>query len=344
MSSPSAKRQRTENAPITRSEPWNNGGSVVLQAANRQFRVHWSVLAQNSSIFRDMQGLPQPLGEPTVDGCPVVELSDDPDDVACLLKALYTPSVHFVPLGAFLLYLYHTLPFIQQKEVPLSLIGALIRLGRKYDFKDLHDSAVACLEADYPTTLERFDELRGKFKAIEWYRGVEFDIVALASEHKILSVLPSAYYDVVCKFTLNELLDRVDKADGTRASLSPNDLRRCVLAHKRLLIKQFQPGYILGWTRRWEFDGCTALEQCRAAREGVLSRYLDSAADTVEPLLPILNDVAYFFRIWFLRGFKFCPTCKRHAISAMSAGRRKLWEELPGMFDLPHWRDLKNGV
>ncbi|KAJ7231896.1 hypothetical protein B0H12DRAFT_1239794 [Mycena haematopus] len=327
MSSPSAKCQQTENEPITRSEPWNNDGSVVIQAANRQFRVHWSVLARHSSVFRDMQGLPQPPGEPTIDGCPVVRLSDDPDDVACLLKTLYTP----------------TLPFIPQKAVPLSLVGALIRLGRKYDFKDLHDSAVACLEAQYPTTLERFDELwpGSAFKTINRYWGVELDTVALASENKILSVLPSAYYLVVRKFNLKRLFDGVRKADGTRASLSPNDLRRCVLARQRLLIKQFQPGYAFGWTRRWKFKGCTALEQCRVAREDVLSRYLDDA--TVEALPPELSDVEHF-SVWFFNRFRFCPTCKQHAISSISAGRKKMWEELPEIFDLPPWSDLKNDV
>ncbi|KAF8208156.1 hypothetical protein K438DRAFT_1468773, partial [Mycena galopus ATCC 62051] len=63
------------------SETWRRDGNVVLQAANIQFRVHWSVLAQHSSVFRDIEELPQPPDQPTVDGCPVVELYDDPNDV-----------------------------------------------------------------------------------------------------------------------------------------------------------------------------------------------------------------------------------------------------------------------
>lgn len=73
---------------------WNSDGSVILQAANTQFRVHWSVLARHSSVFRDMQGSPQPADQHTIDGCPVVELADDPVDVEYLLRALYIPSVH----------------------------------------------------------------------------------------------------------------------------------------------------------------------------------------------------------------------------------------------------------
>jgi hypothetical protein len=73
----------------------------VLQAGNTQFRVHWSVLALHSSVFSGMQGLPQRDDQLTVEGCPVVELSDDPQDVEYLLKALYIPYVCLVFRGPF---------------------------------------------------------------------------------------------------------------------------------------------------------------------------------------------------------------------------------------------------
>ncbi|KAK7025083.1 hypothetical protein R3P38DRAFT_2952727 [Favolaschia claudopus] len=76
MSSFPAKRQRTDDIEqiIERSEIWISDGNLVLQAANTQFRVHWSILARNSSVFSDMKGLPPPAEKPTVEGYPVVEL------------------------------------------------------------------------------------------------------------------------------------------------------------------------------------------------------------------------------------------------------------------------------
>jgi hypothetical protein len=91
MSSPLIERQCNTDTPLTRSEIWYLDGSVVLQAQNTQFRVHWGVLAQQSSFFRDIQGLPQPADQPSVDGCPVIQLQDDVADVENLLKALYNP-------------------------------------------------------------------------------------------------------------------------------------------------------------------------------------------------------------------------------------------------------------
>ncbi|KAF8216746.1 hypothetical protein K438DRAFT_1558240 [Mycena galopus ATCC 62051] len=185
MSSPPATH-RTEYTTITRSETWFRDGNVVLQAASMQFRVHWGVLARHSSVFcdHDMQGLPQPPGQPSVDGCPVIKLSDAPDDVEHLLKVLYSPT------------------FLKQSALPLPIIGALIRLGRKYDFQDLFHSAVTHLTSEYPATLEEYDAMSDDFKTIEWYPGVSFDIISLASENNILSVLPCACYCLVRAFSL----------------------------------------------------------------------------------------------------------------------------------------------
>ncbi|KAF8216824.1 hypothetical protein K438DRAFT_1536917, partial [Mycena galopus ATCC 62051] len=219
---PLAKRQRTDsNATLTRSEIWFSDGNIVLQAARTQFRVHWGILALHSPIFRDMQGLPQPPDQPSVDGCSVVELSDDPVDVKIILKALYTPAA----------------PFPRKEGLPLPVIGALIRLGRKYDFNYLLEPAVACLTSQYPTTLIALAAVRGRvqeFKTIQWFRGIEFDIIALARENKILSILPYAYYCLAEKFTL--LFDGTQREDGTLASLCPDDFRACTVGQQKLLI------------------------------------------------------------------------------------------------------------
>jgi hypothetical protein len=95
---PLAKRQRLEVVEdVTRSDIWYDDGSVILQAETTQFRVHWGVLSEHSTFFRDMRGLPQPPDQPSIEGCPIVELYDSFTDVKHLLDALYHPSVpiHF---------------------------------------------------------------------------------------------------------------------------------------------------------------------------------------------------------------------------------------------------------
>ncbi|KAF7370389.1 BTB domain-containing protein [Mycena sanguinolenta] len=319
MSSPLAKRQRTENASIKRSERWLDDGNVVLQAGNTQFRVHWSILALHSSVFRDMQGLPQPPDQPTVDDCPIVELSgDDPEDVEHILKALYIPKFHC------------------QTTLPLAVVGAFIRLGRKYDFKDLLDSAVARIMSEFPATLKEYDTLiqLGGCMTIDRHRGWTIDSISLASENNILSALPCAYYRALNQNGLGTLFDGIPRNDGTLASLSSPDLRKCVVAREKLLSKQMQEGYTFGWTREASGD-CTELELCRLARERLPRAFSDK---------PFLDAFSTASPDCLAPEYKLCRACTRHAIESMAAGRRKMWEELPAIFDLPPWGELKNDI
>lgn len=92
----SDKRKRTDSndgeraeTAVERSSVWFEDGNVILQAKGIQFRVHRSILATNSPIFRDMFQVGSPDVDPTCDGLPVVELPDDPVDLRRALDALY---------------------------------------------------------------------------------------------------------------------------------------------------------------------------------------------------------------------------------------------------------------
>ncbi|KAJ6519021.1 hypothetical protein C8R45DRAFT_1116976 [Mycena sanguinolenta] len=175
-SSPALKRQRTESTgiptPITRSESWFSDGNVILQAVDI---VHLSVLAHNSSI---LQGIPQPPDseQRSIEGCPVVELSDEAEDVEYLVKAKST----------------------------LQPVCAPIRLGRKYDFKDFLDSA-ARVTAICPATLRAYDALlaTGTWRTIKWYKGIEVDLFTLVRENNISTALPIAFYRLVDRTLVN---------------------------------------------------------------------------------------------------------------------------------------------
>ncbi|KAK7025113.1 BTB domain-containing protein, partial [Favolaschia claudopus] len=314
---PPAKRQRTDDAPVaTRSELWNDDGNVVLQAVNTQFRVHWkvhwSVLMRDSSVFSDLRGLPQPSEQPLVEGCPIMEISDDPLDVEYLLKALYIPSFHC------------------QKLLPFPVVRALIRLGRKYDFKYLYDSALARLTTLFPVTLKGYDV---SYSTIEVYNGLTRDVIWLARKNNILSVLPAAYHFLLSHETTIRLLQGAERMDGTLAVLPVPDLFKCIFGRERLFKTQFQPGYTLGWLRKWDFKGCTSMRPCRKSREAVLASFVDA----------YLQDGLITPESIFARGFLFCSGCRQHIRESTEAGRTKMWQALPSFFDLPAWDELKNG-
>lgn len=95
-SPPPAKRPRSdsESAPgesryARDDEFWFADGSIVLVAGNTTFRVYHGILATNSVVFHDMVQLPQPLTTPSLDGCPILDISDSPADLKHLLRVLF---------------------------------------------------------------------------------------------------------------------------------------------------------------------------------------------------------------------------------------------------------------
>ena len=67
--------------------------SIIVRSSNQvDFRVHKSVLAMSSPFFADMLSLPQPPDDETVDGLPVVQLSEDSGLLNCLFSLLYPVS------------------------------------------------------------------------------------------------------------------------------------------------------------------------------------------------------------------------------------------------------------
>ncbi|KAJ7359978.1 hypothetical protein DFH08DRAFT_615945, partial [Mycena albidolilacea] len=67
---------------------WFNDGTWVLKAgmASSSFRVYGGLFAAHSPVFHDMLEFSQSEDAPTVDGCPVVLLSDAENDLRCFLK------------------------------------------------------------------------------------------------------------------------------------------------------------------------------------------------------------------------------------------------------------------
>ena len=71
---------------------WFDDGNIVLIAETTAFRVHKSILARHSEVFRGLFSIPQPINPDDVemmDGCFVVRLPDRRYDLRHLLRAIY---------------------------------------------------------------------------------------------------------------------------------------------------------------------------------------------------------------------------------------------------------------
>ncbi|KAJ7682913.1 hypothetical protein B0H17DRAFT_1333540 [Mycena rosella] len=316
---PAAKRQRTEDSPITRADLWHDDGSVVLQAEGIQFRVNWSVLSMHSSFFRDMRGLPQPPDQPSIEGCPVIQLTDSSTDLKHLLNALYDPLV------------------FKEKGLAFEFIAAVVRLGRKYDFKDLFAAAVERLTHENPTTLEAYDQLISidgpdsfiyKPTQILAHSSLVFDTITLARENQLFAVLPCAYIRALLFNDQEQILDGISSSIrvGPPVKLPFMDQRVCILGLEKILKAQWQEN----WLFHSKAAGCTANSRCAARKLAILQSWVTHAVMILVPTGGGSLNVGL------------CNTCESQYMEAIAEGRKELWEKLPSFFDLPPWNELKN--
>jgi hypothetical protein len=88
---------------------------------------------------------------------------------------------------------------------PFPLLAAMIRLGHKYEALHIRDAAVASLQAEYPQNLTDWSEGDSYCRIADTFGpGLEFDVFNLAQEHRLLTVLPSMYLEIIFGHALVE--------------------------------------------------------------------------------------------------------------------------------------------
>jgi hypothetical protein len=86
------------------------------------------------------------------------------------------------------------------------MIASFLRIGRKYEFKELLDIAVDRLTFENPTSLKEYDALTaacgGEYAMtrIVQSSSILLDVLTLARENDIMTVLPCAYYRVLMAY------------------------------------------------------------------------------------------------------------------------------------------------
>jgi hypothetical protein len=86
-----ADPQSRINPSISPLEPSDaSDANLVIRSSDFvNFKVHKPVLAVASPFFKDLLSLPQPLDSESVDGLPVIQLSEDSELLSTLVSMLY---------------------------------------------------------------------------------------------------------------------------------------------------------------------------------------------------------------------------------------------------------------
>ncbi|KAJ7163063.1 hypothetical protein C8R46DRAFT_333753 [Mycena filopes] len=325
---PRNKRRRTDTegetepepipTPLTRStEYWFEDGNIILQVESTQFRLFKGVLSKHSSVFRDMFTMPLPADEPTIEGCPIVVLSGDTvQDWTLSLSVLF--------------------PELYSAENPdFELLAAMLRLSKKYDCALFREDCVRRLKQELPTTLEEYDGVSLKWTFItlksEGYR-LFLPLISLARETGLPSLLPLLY----CSAVVHKGLYMTEILDLENVSLSTIDRLACLRGHSKLL--ELQRTTTLAWL---DLQGaaphipsalCTRRVDCCNAVKQIFH-------DIFYPHPPEITVLDEWHENW---DDVMCLYCENRAKRVFEAGRKTCWEQLPAIFGLPSWEELKS--
>ncbi|KIM44261.1 hypothetical protein M413DRAFT_443281 [Hebeloma cylindrosporum] len=264
-----AKRARTDDGGperITRSSDiWFADGNLVIQAESTQFRVHCSVLSMHSSVLKDCLSIPQPIEQETVEGCPLLHLPDHAVDLDFVLPILYGDNLHV---------------FDSRTVITVEQTAAMMRLGRKYELKAVYEEAMRRLRGDFPSDFHAWKSacLKQDRNFLPGKRTV-IDIINLAVEQNLLSLLPAAMLTLCRSLPLEDILLGVELVDNARAPLLPRAMHMCIKGRTKLLCSFFK--YFSECIRLVipSNNGCSSKARCAHLVSALFVRLIGWTAD-----------------------------------------------------------------
>jgi len=158
---------------------WFNDGSIIIVCASSSFRVSESVLSINSLVFKDMFSSSSASSNETVEGCPVVRLTDDPVDMQNFLMMVHYRS------------------FWQDKRsVTLVQLRSALRIASKYQAFSLRKELVDHLKLLFPSTLKGYcsDKRNEILPAHRTSENNPMIGVEIALQFELPIILPCALY------------------------------------------------------------------------------------------------------------------------------------------------------
>ncbi|KAG1901450.1 uncharacterized protein F5891DRAFT_1029566 [Suillus fuscotomentosus] len=298
--------EESHSPPPHLNDLWYDDGSVVLKAGNDFFRVHGSILSQKSSVFATILLQSQTENTETHEGCPVVALGDDAEELRQLLLTIYEIS-YFEDNAQYFVYLC-----------------AVLRLSTKYEMKRLRDLALQRLKRGVPTTLASFDDPEYQDDRATAQKNV-LAVINLARETKCLELFPCAYY-----YCSRLPTSTIFKGSGGVILALP-DITACMLGKEQLLNVQRQTTHPFLYTLpKKTKSGSRCKNRCEG-NDRLLLEYLQRQDFRRPCTLEQFID-------WEKIGA--CKNCASPHQSVHTKGRQEAWAQLPGIFGLESWEKI----
>ena len=206
-------------------------------------------------------------------------------------------------------------------------VAGILRLSTKYEIPYLRQRALLHLDTVICNTLQDHEARENK-RTIPRTEFLAFLIADLVHEMDLPWLLPTVLY--FCTPFLEHIITGYIYK-GERRSMNSSQQVACIKALKPLI--RWHRKDILSFLYWTDVDGCKSSAQCNEGRLKLLKRYSPST-------LP--NHFRSFSDEFEQVARKaFCTMCFFKSRNAHRAAREALWEDLPGLFDLPPWEALR---
>ncbi|KAF7972135.1 hypothetical protein HWV62_18866 [Athelia sp. TMB] len=330
-----AKRPRSDSAAneslpspeYIRSAPWFEDGNVILEVERVRFKVYMGILAANSVIFRDMFAVARADKGDDVEGCPVVHLEDNPKQLAYVLDALHDSRKWIEDND-------------EGKPMPLTILAAFLRIGRKYEIDHIRKKAIQRLAVAFPTELgkcrDTFRQGYAKSISLRHTAGDLLLLINIIRENELLVHLPMAFLKCITR----DLKDPKDPAHMSlffpslgiqQPILAYKDIELCVKASRTILRLQITD--LFSWTQTFYVHGCGSNVCAERRRQLALPLFNPN---------PNAEHLFYTFNNWNSSwSTRFCQECDTYNRKKFAEAQQKLFDMLPSMFQLPEWDDLR---
>ncbi|KAJ7052895.1 hypothetical protein C8F01DRAFT_1169206 [Mycena amicta] len=303
------KRSDSETASdlIVHSDLWFDDGNLLVQAQGTQFRVFRGTLVYHAPGIKALLDSEDPE---QIAGTPVLVLSDSSEDLEYVFRTLFY------------------LDYPDSEPIPMAVVTAFARIGRKYGMDKLLRSAITRLTAAFPSTLEGWLDTAPANAAIlcDADKSVRNEIAGatllLARELNIPRLLPPIffYFSHPEKFSLLVSEQPVAIAEADRKTIL-NGYKARLQAQRELLHKWLEP-------EEEDNPSCVASENCELERL--------KASMTI--WLPGEAGSRFGWRARWAEGL--CAPCRKAAKISHELGAKRMWDAIPGMFDLAPWKEL----
>jgi hypothetical protein len=214
-------------------------------------------------------------------------------------------------------------------ETPFAIVAGILRLSSKYDVAILRRRAITHLISTYPTTIDGWNN-RNISRTIPATPYVPFAVLDLARATDVESVLPAAMY-CCCTCSVQEIIDGVTW-NGAHLDIHPADKRTCTIARQSLLTAKMHT--IASFLQPSDVPGCKTRDACNTGRlKGLFSNTDDEYCD---PLWDRFD--------WDSFAHLVCADCLAASKSRHEKARAELWADLPRIFNLRDWSELKTST